>query len=548
MTEAEQQQRREHLEAQFGRYRLRDFALVINRLVVDWDKQEAEAIRSVRFALGVEDFPAGHPVVHALAAEAARLACAWSLPDVDDLNLREIPPGEAVRLLGAAWQFVQNQQLFGTPERRARFNDCRTPEDLRVGVTGTQRAAQRLKTYRCGQAALLFGDVPVELFRREPRFPLQELQDALHRVLGCDLLRFLGCMLQIQGKSLGDNPRVSVHNLLPPLDDRRHDGLVLEPTEGGSGLHVPVGGRVLEVLAASPREMADWMRNQVGSAFPDERLWLDGPNPLWRFPLIRVHHEHQDHCVAPVPSLLDDWLYEPMMDTLYEELPRHHRDQILGDLHEAYVGHVANLCDPGHGTWTSGEAVRQTLPRRRLCVDWFRECGDAVVLVEAKRCYVRPTLVDRIPDGGDWERVEKTLAGAMEQTADFWRSVTDGLVAPLQSAASKQPVALLVTHGDVDTRVGSSEVVARLRTRVGADLPTIPTVIISLHLFEIVMSAWHQVGDPSWLPQQLLKAASNGTTDLYRTNPGAVGPLWDRFDDLVNRELPQLTSGNTVVQ
>jgi hypothetical protein len=542
MTEAERQKRRDRLEAQFGHYRIRDFVLRINRLIVGWDRREEEAIDAVRFALGVNDFPIGNLVVHSLAADAARLACAWSLPDVDGLNLRDLPGDEAVPIIAEAWQFVQNEQLFGNPQRQARFNNCRSQEDLRVGVTGTQRAAQRTKTYRCGQAALMFGDVPVELFGREPGFPIRDLQDALRRALGCDLRRFLGCMLQIQGISVGENPRVSVHNLLPSFHDRRHDGLILELADGRSGLHIPVGGRVLECLAASPREMEDWIRNQIGSTYPDERLWLDGPNPLRRYPLVRVHHEHQDHCVAPVPSLLDDWLYEPMMDRLYEELPRHHRDQILGDLHEAYVGHVANLCDPGRGTWTSGEAVRLTLPRRRLCVDWFWECGGAVVLVEAKRCYVRPTLVDRIPDGGDWERVEKTLAGAMEQTADFWRSVTDGLVAPLSSAASKQPVALLVTHGDVDTRVGSPEVVVRLRTRVGADLPTIPTVIISLHLYEIVMSAWHQSGDPNWLPQQLLKAATEGTKDLYRTNPGAVGPLWDRFSELVHHELPGLAN------
>ena len=363
------------------------------------------------------------------------------------------------------------------------------------------------------------------------------MQGALRTLIGCDLNRFLGCVLQIEGQSRSAKPELMISNLLPAGDDRRFDEMVLTPAREGALLQVPVAGTVLRLLSGSPAKMETWMRGEVRGRVPEDRLWLEGPSPLRMFPLVNVHPDRSDHCIAPVPSLISDWLYEPMMKRLFDELPDRNAGQILGDLHEEYVGYLADLCSPDGVAWISDDQIRTSIPQGIACPDWIREFDDAVVLLEAKRSRVRPTLVDRIPDPADKAAAEKTLFRGVEQVAGLWDAAERGTVPPLRGARGKKPVAVVVTHDDLDVLAGSREVVDRLQQQLPAGLPRVPTVVMSLHLFEVVMTAWHETGDPGWLPEKLLDAAQNGMKELASLNPGPVGPLWDRIDDLV-RGLP----------
>ena len=525
------------MQRRFGRHRLEDVLFHLNRIVVAWG-QDAAAADHIRASVGLQDLPPGQPLLHALAADCARFACAWSLA-TRALDLRECTQQVALDLLAAAWPLAQEELLVGGAERKALFDSVSNREDIRAGVTGAQRAAQRAQQYRYGHAAILYGEAAARRASRVPSFPYADMQGALRTLIGCDLSRFLGCVLQIEGKSRSAKPRLSVSKLLPVGDDRRVDEMVLAPAGEDGLLQVPVAGQVLRLLSGSPIQMEAWMREEVRGRVRDDRLWLEGPSPLRRFPLVIVHPDRQDHCIAPVPSLISDWLYEPLMDRLFHELRARlslrAAGQVLGHLHEEHVGYLADLCSPGGGTWISEEEIAHSMPNDVRRPDWIREFDSAVVLLEAKRRHVMPTLVDRIPNPAYKAEAEETLVEALEKVAGFWAAVGRGKVHPLRGARDKQPVAVVVTHDDMDVLAGSREIVDRLQQQLGPDLPRVPTVVMSLHRYEVVMTAWYETGDPNWLPEKLLDAAQNGMKALSALNPGPTGPLWDRIDDLVRR-------------
>ena len=152
----DQEQRLTELQERFGRHRLEDVLFHLNRIVVAWGQDEVAADR-IRPSIGLPDLGLGQPLLHALAADCARFACAWSLATTR-FDLRECSEEITIELLAAAWPLEQEELLVGSPERKALFDSVKNREDLRAGITGSQRAAQRLQQYRYGHAAMLYGE------------------------------------------------------------------------------------------------------------------------------------------------------------------------------------------------------------------------------------------------------------------------------------------------------------------------------------------------------------------------------------------------------
>ncbi len=76
----------------------------------------------------------------------------------------------------------------------------------------------------------------------------------------------------------------------------------------------------LSKLSAPPEDMVARMRAETGRT--DHLAVVDAPNPLLLHPIVRVLSDRGDCGIAPVPSLIFEWLHEPLADLLLREPSR----------------------------------------------------------------------------------------------------------------------------------------------------------------------------------------------------------------------------------
>lgn len=493
---------------------------------------------------------AGHPMFYWMAAETARHAIGYcARPSFDSsIVLRGAEEYRGWKTIEQLVELAVDVQLHVPVQPISRWEETLS-QDI-WGAMGQiwlpQYILQRRSPYRVGQTLLMYGEAPSRRIQRDNTFPLEPFRAALRRVLGAGLEHFLFVLLQVGGRSVSDDPGLS-YLALAPLKDRRYDRIVGDVDERGV-FHSAYEG-FFRALSAAPADMMAWSRGRMQMLDPsrtDLPARFDGPNPLTRYPLVRCFPDKIDHCLAPVPHLIHEWLYEPLMDLIAQEVgialgPDLGRG-VGAVLFEEYIGLLAERCSPAGSGWIHEDALRPLRSGRKV-VDWACPLSNHVVLLDAKRSFIEPAVRGRWVSR-DWAGIKNGITKGVKQACMFWSAVKAGEVPALHESATKTPVALIVVQGDStfynSTDTWRAEVDAAI-----AGLPdVVPWTVASLDIYENVMSTWHQC-DEGWLPDLLLKAAQERSHKAFADLPQrAEGPLWEVYmsfvHDHVARVAPEL--------
>ncbi|MBX3159181.1 MAG: hypothetical protein KF773_24645 [Deltaproteobacteria bacterium] len=399
-----------------------------------------------------------------------------------------------------------------------------------------QYIVQRRSPYRIGQALLMYRDAPLRRQQRDPAFSFPRFQAALQRVLGAGLEHFLFVLMQAAGRASGNHPALS-HTTLAPVKDRRYDRIVGSIDD--RGMYSSAYDGFFRALSATPEAMMQWSRERLRDLDPDAdelRVRFDGPNPLSRYPLVRCFPDKSDHCIAPIPHLIQEWLYEPLMDLLARELGTTTQlgQNVGAALFEEYIGALADLCSPNGPGWVHESAMQPALQGRKV-VDWARELNGHLVLLDAKRGYVEPSARGRW-DPGDWTSIKKAIVKGVTQACSFWTAIKAGEV-PALLGTTASPIAVVVTQGD-STFYNSTET---WRTEVDnaiAGLPdVVPWTVMSLDVYENVMTTWRG-RDDAWLPALLMRTTQERSHKAFAELPLlAEGPLWEAQSTFIRDQI-----------
>jgi hypothetical protein len=362
-----------------------------------------------------------------------------------------------------------------------------------------QAIFQRSFEFRIGQALWLYRDAAEQRASRDPRWPVAAYGEAVHQALGVDIEAFLAALIQLAGRARAA-PLLSPLRLTPTTATG-YDDVVLEKTRAGV-LKPSAYASVFELLSGDPRRLNDWSLSELaatgGTAGEDPSR---GPNPLLRYPLVRCFPDKSDFCVAPVPSMLLEWLYEPLVHQLFETCRKGgFSEKDLSELFEEYVGLLAERCSPPGVRWVPELELRRSLPAGRSVVDWAFVGSETAVLIDAKRAYVRPGARYRSRDE-DWRTLRKDMARGLGQATDFWQSIQEGHVPQLRRVVAQAPFALIVTQGDSAYHTARNDWRAGVESTIPPDR-RLPWVVLALDDYEHLMNGWAG-HDEHWLRDAL---------------------------------------------
>ncbi|MFT3693844.1 MAG: hypothetical protein QM831_11925 [Kofleriaceae bacterium] len=517
----------EKLRKSFGHLRLLDVLLGISEACRKW----ARGTLSSKIPV-LQGKSKGNPIFYWMAAETARHAIKYCARPASDSNLI-LPRANSYdgwntleELINVAVDVQLNVPVEPVDEWE---------ETLGADIWGAfgqiwlrQYIMQRRSPYRAAQALLMYRDAPKRRNQRDSTFPLSNYEAALGRVLGTTLEQFLFVLLQAAGRASSDSPALS-YDTLSPIADRRYDYVV--GTVDDHGLHASAYPGLFSALSASPESMMAWSRERLLQLAPktdDERIQFDGPNPLTRYPLVQCFPDRADRCIAPVPHLIEEWLYEPLMDLLARELGIGSQlgQDIGASLFEEYLGLLADRSSPNGPGWMHESMLKPSESGRKV-VDWARVIGEDVVLIDAKRAYVEPSARGRW-EPRDWSSVKKSLIKGVTQACEFWRAVKDGVVPSLRGTTAS-PIALVVTQGDSSFYTTTAAWRAEVNSATGSLREQVPWIALSLDDYEKLMTAWSQ-NDALWLPSILRKTvAEDPQRSIVGLSRPAAGPLWQEF-------------------
>jgi hypothetical protein len=452
-------------------------------------------------------------------------------------TVNQLDPEDLGRLMNGALRLLTTERFLGSSEAGALIEQGDVFDTI-SRLLEPQALLQRGSPFRASLPILMY---EIALRRRKARdsaFDMRGLQAKVEEALGCSIRSF--ALATVQAASHAARSLVTFAGLVP-VQSRAYDETALY-ANGAEGLLQPVAGHVLRLLSAQPHTMLEWMRNsheETKRGTPprerdDERTLLEGPNPLLRFPLVQVFRDRPDYCIAPVPSLVQEWLYEPLATFLNESVAPEMRIQ-LNLVFEEHVGSVLELSSPDGLPWIH---ERELIPKARgKVVDWAREFDNDVVLVDAKRGFVSLGARYRsvLPE---WNSVvEHNWAKAVNQAASFWKNVRAGNVPALTSARNKRPILLIVTLSDGDLRAGRHDVDELIRPHLTPGDPLMPYAVVSIDRLEMIASNWAS-RDREWLPALLRDASTFGATAAVRDLefvPG--GRLEEAFTDVLDELL-----------
>lgn len=526
-----------HYEAQqgFSRYNLADVLAGINRTC----RQVAKGQQLVSKSSALQTSPVW------AAAETARLALCWCRePDLNrsGQDIKIVQWEHLENLCDIASDTMMTARTIGTAEAMAKFNE-RTVPDVAQHIFAPQMLLQRDSTYRAGQALLMYSEAARRRHQRKPEFRIDLHEEALQNALGCDIESFVLAVRQTQGRSLSDEFHITADVLIPSRN-RAYDDTKLW-TESDGGLRLAAAGVMLEILSATPTMMRQWMEQEWATLnlpnhgprraegqvqFTEDeraRAFLEAPNPLHRYPLVRVFRTQRDHCIAPVPHLLNEWLYEPLAAFLHESFDLQGQKR-MDQVFEEYVGLVAEICSPDGGKWLHEDELRPD-PQANV-VDWARPFDNSVVLLDAKKGYV--SLARRYrSQGEDWTSVQRTnWTKAVVQGTKFWEDVKHGKVATLARDRNKRPIIVVVSFSDTDWRAHRADMHQEILSKLPAGTDPLPYLIMSIDRFERIVSSWSDKGI-EWLPEFLEKATVAGDDNDLRHLPAmTTGKLVNAFN------------------
>ncbi len=513
----------------FEQFTLDETLLCVNRACRAWRERE------LRLSLPLlETVGPGHSKFYWVAAETSRHAILWCLrrSSASQISLRCPKPSDSdlERLLGLATD-VQLRVPYKGIEERLEEKGKEGIVDIGSWLFLPQYIVEKSSPWRIGQALLMYDEIPARLKKEDTKFPLEAYQDALRVVLGCNIDTFLVAIIHLKGISSSDNPRVSMNRAVE-YTNTDLDRFLLHKDSGG--LLQPAIASCIRALSAAPDEAMDHalFRANNESEYP----YICCSNPLLRYPLIFPFRDNREFCVAPVPHLIMEWLYEPLMDLLYCECNEQLKVRHLSRIFEEYVGILAKECTPGDSGWI-GEAELMVGYEGKV-IDWAMEFRDTTILMDAKRCFISNEC-RYMSTSESWNQTRTTLMKGIRQCADCWANVKLERVPSLSRSKDNKAIGVIVTHSDSDYQASHwqtrKEIDDSLRELdVDSDFSWI---VLSLDRYETLMTHWHSSNDILWLPRTLDAAImSDRPKDaISKLELLPEGPLWDLLEEMVNR-------------
>lgn len=470
------------------------------------------------------------------AAEAARLAIWWCYacgsPE-EERTARPCTGKDLDELIYGSANVLSSDRLLGTKAAEAKISGASgtTLHDLIQRFFEPQYLIGRQSRYRTGQVTLMYHRAAHARAGRDPQFRLDLYQQALQTHLGCDVRGFALAADQIHGHSLSDNPRIGAEAVIPDDKPQYHRTRLYEHLD--SGLRVPAAGMLMKLLSATPTEMQTWMRKQVVGDSPErfdpDRIVLEAPNPLLRYPLARPFRNRDDVQIAPIPHLVSEWLYEPLATYLHDCDDVEGKRQRLPAVFEEYIGMLAQMCSRRERLWIHENEIKPPGSGQKV-VDWVSAFSEDVVLVDAKTAFIGlGQRYEGTEEGGrGWDSVfRQNWAKAVKQGTLWWDAVLRGDVARLQEHRHKSPILIIVTLTDNDRRAGMADVFQYVNRYIDGNLRPIPYTIMSLDRFERLMTTWEQ-RDDEWLPQILRKATRDGGNAIRNELGDGAGSTLER--------------------
>lgn len=521
-------------EQQFGVHDLADVLLAINRAYRSWTQGTLDC--NLSFTKAAEP---GSRIFLWAAAEAVRLSVAWcrqpAFDRVGDVP-RQTKEQFLMPLIETATELLSTDRLIGSrlAEDRMLAGDIR---DSLVRVFEPQYLLQRQSPCRAAQAILMYRDAAKSRALRDAHFDRTQFDANICEALGCDIEAFVIAATQVRGASEGDEPLLTAKKIVPS-ERREYDHSMLYARHA-EGIVTSAACDVLRLMSGSPHEMVEWTRTEaIGRAEPQDpyRGLLEGPNPLHRFPIVRLFRDKADYAISPLPHLIDEWLYESLAGHLFDTFDFQGKKQ-LDEVFEEYVGMILEHCSPDGVRWLYESELKPKSGGK--VIDWARPFRDSVILVDAKKAFVglgaRYRSVSR-----DWRgTIEKNWAKAVVQGTAFWSAVERREVPALDKDRGKKPILLIVTWSDTDRRAGGLDVRDAVRPFLPPGLEPIPYVIVSIDRLERVLASW-EAADVEWLSVCLADAVLRGAFAMSNSLPAP--PTKPRLTAVFEETIKDLTA------
>lgn len=501
-----------------------------------------------------DSLEAGNTKFYWALAETARYAIFFSYRRNKTSRLYTFNNIDGWKMLKPLLEFVLDKQaaipFLNSPVLLE--NQCRPNEtfvDMMTSIFYPQYLIERSSPYVFGRALLMYKEAPVRLSMRDPGFKISDYQKLVHHVTdGMGMEKFLSTWFHIYAFSF-QHPFMWTENLAPLVNPVYHDYFYY-----GDLIKRPTHTFVLDMLSAGPNTIRQTMSSEIESLQlpvdaefgPDSepslcsvKALFFSRNPLTTFPLVRTTRDYNECCVAPIPHLVGEWMYNRFFGLLSEEINNMARTSRvvvnMPKLFEEYVGLVADTCTPGGAKWLNEDQMRPCPQEQGRCViDWAMEFSEYVVMIDAKRANISYDKIYR----GFWPTALERCAHVKYQATDFWDGVKKGRVQPLDRAAHKKPIALAVTYADFDFKLSRTNLMDHLteeeRKRFSDDA-WVPIIPLSIDQLERLFTMW-STKDRDWLPNFLTKILTDGWSKVYGISGFKAephGPLFEKHNAFI---------------
>lgn len=397
---------------------------------------------------------------------------------------------------------------------------------------GSQAQHMRSFAFRGAQAIWMFQHAVDARLRRslgKAANEVKRLQRALEEELQMSVPEFVGCIWLLYARSNSETPAIDVGRLYLTPEILDEVAPWLAATRQDATLRTPLLAKVIAQLARTQAEFVAAMRQSRQPETDGDDDLLVGPSPLSTHPIVLPFSNTRALGVAPVPRLLLDYLYEPLIDRLYQVAVGLNLTRAFNELLEDYVGLVLNRYSPVTIRWLSESEV---MPPQGNVVDWVAEFRSHLLLFEVKRAWLSPAAYHRL-NQSDWASFEATLERAVRQGSGFLRQVRAGAVPALRAGRDKKPVLVVVLGSDIRITPGTRRVRAQMSELAHRLAPGLGVVFLGLDQLHALLNGW-QKRDVDWLAVSLDRCskADGAGIDAF-LDQTASGPMWRAFTETI---------------